>query len=384
MKLRNKIILSILLVSMVIGATIFAILVPKSKSNVYSAYIDINPLIKLDFKVSCKDDKCDAPVVVSYEFMNDDAKEIYKDLVIKDKLLKETIDLLANTVKSKDIPFKEVRIYSNYDNEADFKVENVDYSISFEIKEDEELSKFIDDLLTERKNFVTKDVFISLTYPKSIHDEGKQIKNFTLLDHQDLLVEREKIYKFKEGYEKVRADFCIGFENGLYCSNIQVNSEMAYKGKYIKATISGPKEILEKIPEEVPIEDYKSVYTTYELNNTDIGSHNITINIVSDFPEIEVLTPSFKAQIEIEDMPPNPTSELINVPSGKRLISYEQDALGNKKTAITLDTETNELIFNTITEDGKLEPFYTRDFLIANGITDFNFEESDKWVKNTQ
>lgn len=82
----------------------------------YTAYISINPLIKLTFKVSCKDNVCSEPLVIDYELVNDDAKEIYNDIDFykTNGELSNVLLLIAQTARDSEVEFNTVDVYSDY------------------------------------------------------------------------------------------------------------------------------------------------------------------------------------------------------------------------------------------------------------------------------
>ena len=86
--------------------------------NNYVAYIKINPSIKLEYSETCKDNICEKPVVQKYELVNDDAKEIFKDIdLLKDKNnLEDVMSLICETLKQKNISFDTVEVYSDWSN----------------------------------------------------------------------------------------------------------------------------------------------------------------------------------------------------------------------------------------------------------------------------
>ena len=88
----------------------------------YVAYVQINPSVKLAYSRSCKkvgdaEPVCEKPLVDSYELVNDDAKEIYKDidLLAETKDLSKVIELLCDTAKEKGIEVKNVEIKSDWE-----------------------------------------------------------------------------------------------------------------------------------------------------------------------------------------------------------------------------------------------------------------------------
>lgn len=308
-KLSKKwiIIPSILLV--IIGITLSLILFVFNGNNehTYVAYVDINPLIKLNFKVSCdKDNNCSNPIVSDYELINEDAKTIYKDLVIKDKPLKETIELLANTVKDKDIVFKEIHIYSNYDNEEEFKVESTDYNITFDVKTDNDLEQFIDELVVKKENAITKEVLVPLLW--TVPDE---MKNQDMSSLDTLVFEpfvAEDITKFDDGktLSKISGIFEVlnseGFYTSTMCSagDFESDSNKDIEVNVLRITISGPSEIIDTIPDKIC--SFTNDYIEAMLNITDItiGEHIVPVSITSKHPDISIISPkSVKAKYKV-------------------------------------------------------------------------------------
>jgi len=264
------------------------------KDKSYVAYVDINPLIKLNLKVSCKGNDCSNPIVTNYELINEDAKTIYKDLVIKDKTLKETIKLLANTVKEKDIAFKEVHIYSNYDNEEEFKIDSVDYSIVFDAKEENDLNQFIDKLLSQEELLVTKEVLVPLTFNMvEVDNQMMHMQSFEFLEQQDKIVEKNYKDEYAEGYEP----------------SLEKVPDIKFKGiegvqYYFPITIKGTQDILDTIPNEYTSlkADIKGIADISGLNE---GTNETEIQFTSNIPEITILTQPIKIRVQLKLGPKN-------------------------------------------------------------------------------
>ena len=97
----------------------------KETTTNYVAYVKINPSIKLEYTQTCKQtgDKldCEEPKVTKYELVNEDAKNIYKDINLLDnnKNLFEVLDLICTTAKNNGIEFEKVDIYTDWN-----KIEN--------------------------------------------------------------------------------------------------------------------------------------------------------------------------------------------------------------------------------------------------------------------
>ena len=121
----------------------------------YVAYVKINPSIKLQYSQTCNDkNECTDPIVTNYELINDDAKNIYKDidLVKNGKDLINVLDLITQTAKDNDINFETVEIYSDW-NSIDKYVEekankNDNWNFSVKVSNQEELNNLSQQLET--------------------------------------------------------------------------------------------------------------------------------------------------------------------------------------------------------------------------------------------
>lgn len=242
----------------------------KTSENTYTAYVDINPLIKLMFKVSCQNDVCTEPIITDTELINEDAKEIYKDLVIKDKTLKETIELLATTVKDNNITFTEIHIYSNYDKEDEFKVDSVDYEIVLDVKQEQELEQVIDELIIEEANKKTKEIIVPITFPRKVSEMPFEFQVFNedctlffFLEHSDLYVSRGKI----------------------------------------SVTISGPAELIDSIPDSISEGAFDFFIQAFvDVNDYTLGEHTTYLDITSKNPDVKILSPtSIKVKYEVRE-----------------------------------------------------------------------------------
>ena len=293
--MKNKklaIIISIALMVIVVASTTLWLLIKgnnkvRTTENNYTAYVNINPLIKLSFKVSCQNDDCTEPIITDTELANEDAKRVYKNLVLENKSLKESIQLLASTVKDNDIAFKEIHIYTNYDNENEFKIDSVDYEIKLDIKKDEELKQVIDSLITEDANKKTKEILVPLTYDKSLYDSGFFPTKLKPLEHEELFV----------------TSFDILGES----DNENIPS-LRTRNIHVKITVSGPAEVIDTLPDKYEINDGidSLIYAIFETKGLGEGTYTLPLKfITSKLDDVEILTPSIKCQFDIlpkEDM----------------------------------------------------------------------------------
>ena len=100
----------------------------KDITSNYTAYIKINPSIKLEYTQTCKQVEkdsdnfdCEEPIVSNYELINDDAKNIYKDIDLlgSSQDLFKVLNLICETARENGIVFEKVDIYTDWD-----KIEN--------------------------------------------------------------------------------------------------------------------------------------------------------------------------------------------------------------------------------------------------------------------
>lgn len=89
--------------------------------NKYTAYIKINPSIKLDYSQTCKKNEkgtftCEEPIVDNYTLVNEDAESIYEDvdLFAKGKTLDKVIELICDKAEENNIETKNIEITSDW------------------------------------------------------------------------------------------------------------------------------------------------------------------------------------------------------------------------------------------------------------------------------
>jgi len=286
-KLNKKWIIGISSTILLILMVAVLFLLPRTTNKSYVAYVDINPLIKLNFTVSCKNDDCAEPVVTDYELINEDAKTIYKEVDIKNRTLKDTIEVLTNAVKDNDIYFKEVHIYTNYENNEDFKIDSTDYNIIIDVNK-EDIEEVVSELISQEESLVTKEVIVPLSFSKvEVEDKMMHMKDFEFLEERDKIIEKEYTRTYEEGYD--------------FIFNSILDIDLTYKGVgyYFPITIKGPKEILETIPNE---------YTTFkpnikglvDISGLNEGIHEVKMEFVSDISGITIQTKPIKMLVEIE------------------------------------------------------------------------------------
>lgn len=118
----------------------------------YYLYVKTIPEVKLEFERVCEDDSC-KEIVDDYELIDDNAKEIYKDIKFKDRDIFDVIVELCDVAYESDvIVVTEMVIESNYENLDEDDIEesikddsdnklNIDVKVY--IKESEKFSLFL-------------------------------------------------------------------------------------------------------------------------------------------------------------------------------------------------------------------------------------------------
>ena len=89
---------------------------PKEVINTYVAYVKINPSIKLEYTEKCVENQCEEPIVTNYELLNEDAKEMFKNvnLLDGDKTLAAVVEKICETAKENDYDVSNVEIVSDW------------------------------------------------------------------------------------------------------------------------------------------------------------------------------------------------------------------------------------------------------------------------------
>lgn len=120
------------------------------KEETYTMYVSINPLVKLTFKETyyeCLNEKNEKVIcsesdnqVIDYNLLNDDAKDIYKDIDFKGKDVYQSLVTLCDVARDNKIAFKSFEITSNYH----FDRKNIIQKIKDGSKYTEEFDVFLD------------------------------------------------------------------------------------------------------------------------------------------------------------------------------------------------------------------------------------------------
>ena len=127
-------------------------------TNSYVAYVKINPLIKIEYTQSCDMSGCSDPIVVNFDLVNDDAKDIYKDidLIGTNNNLFNVLSLIVDTAIDNNLEFDNVEIYSNWNNLENYVShdDNITWSYIINIRDKENLDE-IESSLKQNKELFT-------------------------------------------------------------------------------------------------------------------------------------------------------------------------------------------------------------------------------------
>ena len=129
----------------------------------YVMYVKINPLVKLTFKESyyeCENENGEKEVcssreneVTGYELLNDDAKEVYQAIDFKGKNILDSLAILCDKAKDKDIEIKSLKLTSDWEDIPDKTeikkqlTEESKYSVDYEIVIDYQKSVDVQEIL---------------------------------------------------------------------------------------------------------------------------------------------------------------------------------------------------------------------------------------------
>lgn len=148
--INKKIIFIVITVALVIALALFITLNIFNKNkeetpvvNHYNAYINIDALVKLSFSVSCKEDKCDNPVVDDYVLVNGKAKDIFNEIDVKNKELSDVLSLLVDTAKDKDVSFEKIEYYSDWNNKDYWKDNKYSDMLDIVITSKKDLDEYV-------------------------------------------------------------------------------------------------------------------------------------------------------------------------------------------------------------------------------------------------
>lgn len=176
------------------------------KKETYTLYVSINPLVKLVFEETyfeCTNDYGEKEIcssienkVTESELINNDAKDIYKNLDFTNKTYLESIIMIMDKARENSIAFSEINLITDYENidynEIKNKIkENPDYTNNFNVFID--IKEYIneEEVLEEIKTDVK-------TYTVTFKDDSNKIEE-RIVKENTILGKLEPLKK--EGYK---------------------------------------------------------------------------------------------------------------------------------------------------------------------------------------
>ena len=129
-------------------------------TNSYVAYVKINPLIKIEYTQTCDKSDCSDPIFVKFDLVNDDAKDIYKDidLIGTNNNLFNVLSLIVDTAIDNNLEFDNVEIYSNWNNLENYVShdDNITWSYIINIRDKENLDEIESSLKQDKELFTVE------------------------------------------------------------------------------------------------------------------------------------------------------------------------------------------------------------------------------------
>lgn len=127
--------------------------------NNYVVYININPLIKVEYKETCINKECSEPIVTKYDLVNKDAKSIYKDinLLKNGNRLNNVIFLVCEIANEKNIAFDEIDLYTNWKGLKDYLKNNSssekEYLFNINVENIKKLNEIANEISNDVKTY---------------------------------------------------------------------------------------------------------------------------------------------------------------------------------------------------------------------------------------
>jgi len=259
--------------------------------NSYTMYVKINPLVKLNVKekyYECKNEntgkfeKCSdvTEEVVSYNLVNNDAKEIYKDIDLKMKNVVDALVALYDTARENELEFTNIEITTNWDNRYS-KVELVD-AIKKQTKYSQEFNIVLD---VEKGNITTNAILnkygieedVEITYTVVFNSDGG-----TTIPEQEVK-ENEKVVKpsnpTRDGYT-FKGYYTEKNGGGTQIYNENMASDIIYKyTNNVTLYAHWVDDILPQVELTVNISDWtnQKVILTAEASDYGVGLKSLYI-----------------------------------------------------------------------------------------------------------
>ena len=211
----------------------------------YTAYVEINPLVKLIFKVLCQEEICNDPIITHYELVNEDAKKIYSDLDLKGNTLQDTISLLGSTAKNKGVEFNGFNIHTDWGNDNYFEENINDWEVNLIIIDKNKINEVPEEIENKKpKTDALKTLGILGDYWTWVSPDIPQF-HLKLRDDYTFVIDKEG-RSYKPGVsEEVKAQYkffndLTNFKEGIYelVSKDNTHQKIKLKSKEKEITIA--------------------------------------------------------------------------------------------------------------------------------------------------
>lgn len=287
----STILFTIIMIIMMIG---FLFLFRKEETlKKYTAYIKINPLIKIEFSQTCTIDTCEEPFITNYELVNEDAKNIYKDIKFKENsTLSEALILICETAKNNNIVFNNVEVYSEWENIGNYITDTSSWNYIIKIDE-------------KPKELENNKTNISTPSDSTPNDENiNQPENEKPYDtnNNDVPItnKENKTVNITSQYEQIQ------FKNLSTNNNYKATIK---KKEPITIKITGEKELIEKYT-IVELGSYK-LYV--DLSSLTEGTHEVNLKIENTNKNFKYSITPTKVTVKIENLGDLEKKGIINL-----------------------------------------------------------------------
>ncbi len=211
---KKKYFLGFAIVLIIILVVVEAVVLSNSKKNsqkeveeVYTVYIDFNPLIKLTFKeeyTQCKKSGQEYAVcgdivteVLSHKLINNDAKENYNDMVFEEQSFEDTLVSLIKTALDNKVKFDTLTITTDskhVDKEKIAEILSTKLSRKLDFTVNVDYQEYIDEEAIKTQDVVEEETLYLVTFDAN---GGSKIDNQILKENESAT---EPAAPTREGY----------------------------------------------------------------------------------------------------------------------------------------------------------------------------------------
>ena len=266
----------------------------------YEMYISINPIIKINFKEKYKkcenkklNNKCEiSTIITEYELVNDDAKNMLKDIELKEKDILDVIPTIVDNINDNNINFKTINITTDW--KDGYEETDIKNKITEKSKYNKEYNLVVDKVETINANEIRNSQIVSKKIEKNafpmlaLNTDGlkeKELNPTLAVSNQKLIIEvfgkKEIIDELNLNDIELYVDFNdfndINLDTditGQHEANIYVKTN---KDIYYTITPNKTKISLSYYPKRdmnsITNEEIKAILNKYELSTVHLTLH---------------------------------------------------------------------------------------------------------------